>query len=72
MHLFPWLYLRLVFILGLSHFGEAISEKGVGFVGHAEKSEVLHILISKENHSFSLDVILIVDDELFHGAAILG
>jgi len=60
----------LVFIC-LSHFGESASKESIGIVGHAEESKVLHILISKENHRLSIDVILIVDDELFHGEAIL-
>ena len=55
----------------LSHFGESASEESIGIVCHAEESEVFHILISKENHRLSVDVILIVDGELFHGEAIL-
>jgi hypothetical protein len=66
-----WVYSGLVF-KSLSHFGESASEERIGIVGFTEKSEVFHILISKEDHRLSIDVILIVDDEFFHGEAILG
>jgi len=51
------------FLSGLFHFGESASKERIGIVGFTEKSEMLHILIPKENHRLSVDVILIVDDE---------
>jgi hypothetical protein len=51
----------LWFLSGLSHFGKSASEERIGIVGFAEKSKMLHILIPKENHRLSVDVILIVD-----------